>query len=297
MAAAAQAAEARISAFAGRSANIARQGVDTVTAAMRIISDLTAQELSMVIGMMRERISMRPAASLVGMGGRAMMGVIGAEKILLDLAAGETAIVVEGLKEGLKLRPSIAAVVDIVPKGVHAYAEMGKSFLDDTVEQTQDFVDAYTEGKPLMIGDRMKKFTRQRVEAFVETQKKFLDEVNEQVTIATEGGEEAAAGERSLAQIAREGVDKFIDAEKKVLHLAIANIEATRPRERAKPPKTSFAQMTQKSVHNLTNAQKSLLDLAMKPIVDGGAQPRAAQAPRARKAAPRKAAARRAKKA
>jgi hypothetical protein len=61
-------------------------------------------------------------------------------------------------------------------------------------------------------------------------------------------------------------VEKFIDAQKQVLDLAVEKLEP-KVRERAKAaPHTSLAQLTQKSVQNFTTAQKSLLDLAIKPI-------------------------------
>jgi hypothetical protein len=125
---------------------------------------------------------------------------------------------------------------------------------------------------------------RQGIENFVGAQKKFLDAVAEQVTVATEGGGKAATKDRSkaLAELAHEGADRFIEAQKQLLELALEWIEedGKTPRTWAKagsghPAGVSWAEVTQKSVKNFVAAQKSLLDLAVRPV-------KAAQAPAAK---------------
>lgn len=284
--------EGRLTTLANRSANVARRGVDSLSAAVKIVSDLTAEELSMVIGMVRERVNFRPVASVIGFGGRAVTGVVEADKILLDLAAQETAVVVEVVKEGLRLRPAFAAIADLVPKGVETYVEVGKHFLGETAEEAEKFVDSYTEGKPLKVGETARKFARQQVEFFVDAQKKFLDQVNEKVAIATEDGGAPAERNhpRTMIQLTRDGIDKLIDAEKKILHVAIEHMEGPKGRERKAPPRTSLAELTQKSVQNFTDAQKSLLDLALRPEKETAEEPRKARKAPRRPAAKRVAA-------
>lgn len=272
-AAAAAQVESRLSSIAGpRAAGWARQGTESLVAAVKILSDLTAQELALGIGMVRERVTLRPAPGLAERAGRAVTGLIDAEKILLDLAAEESALVTDGVKEGLRLRPSVGAVADIVPRGMESLAEVHKRFLDTAAEETNAFVESYTEGKPLAPGERLTKLARARLECFIETQKSILDRIAEQVTLATHSGKDTtkvSGRDRThvVIQTARDSVDKLIDAQKQLMHLAISQLEPPKGRERAKPaPRTSFAELTEKSVHNITTAQKSLLDLAIKPI-------------------------------
>jgi hypothetical protein len=245
-----------------------RQGAESVAAAAKIISDLTAQEVALLVGMARERMSLRPAASAAG---SVVTGFTDAGKVLLELAASETVLMANGFKELLGLRPSLAALVDLVPYGLGTLFEMQKRILDSVGKQTREVVDSYMEGEPLMAGTRLAKIAQEGIESFVETQKAFLDQVAEQVTIATEGGKEGRPARRDrskvLTQLAREGVDKFIEAQKQVLELVIERMEPGNGRARAKAvPRTSLAELTRKSVQNFTTAQKSLLDLALKPI-------------------------------
>jgi hypothetical protein len=72
-----------------------------------------------------------------------------------------------------------------------------------------------------------------------------------------------------LTKVAREGADKYIESQKKLLELAIDNLEAAakterEPKETAK--ESSWAELTEKTVKNFVTAEKSLLDIAMKPI-------------------------------
>jgi hypothetical protein len=246
-----------------------RQGGESLAMAMQIISDLTAQEVALLVGMLRERMTLRPAPTTVETAGDVVTGFTDAGKILLDLAADESAVVTDALKEALRLRPSFAALVDLIPRGVGTLIEMHKHLLDMVAGQTRELVEAYRDDKPLMAGARLTTMTRRTIESFIETQKTFLDQIAEQVNIATQGKEpKVIRRERSkvLTQLAREGVEKFIDAQRGLLELTMERME-TNERVRARPvPRTSLATVARESVQNFTTAQKSLLDLALKPI-------------------------------
>lgn len=293
MSASAQA-PARLSALAGLGGEWARQGADSVAAALKIISDLTAQEVALLVGMLRERVTLRPAAAGVETAGRMATGITDAGKVLLDLAACESAVIVDGMKEVLGLNPRVAALTDLIPRGIGTIVEMHKRFLDNLGAQVEDFTHSYGEGKPLMMRARAMGMVRRNFENFIETQKAFLDQVAEQVTIATETGKESKAvkKERSkaLIQLSREGVEKFIDAQKQLLDMTMDRLEADN-KPRMKPtPRTSLAELTRKSVQNFTTAQKSLLDLALRPRLDEKG-PAAKPASAKRRARPRKRAA------
>ncbi len=72
-------------------------------------------------------------------------------------------------------------------------------------------------------------------------------------------------------KLAREGAEKYVDAQKRLLDLAIEQLEAVseardgRKVAARKPVQRSWGELTEKSVKNLVAAEKSLLDLAMKP--------------------------------
>jgi len=74
-----------------------------------------------------------------------------------------------------------------------------------------------------------------------------------------------------LTKMARQGVEKYIDAQKKLLELAIEELETARKARgdhkaaMRKPSQHSWGELTEKGVKNLVAAEKSLLDLAIKP--------------------------------
>lgn len=262
----------------GRLASWVRQGVESFAAAQRILLDLTAQQNALAIGVLRERLPrLRPVASLIDMGNRAIAGLAGAGDILLDLAASETAVAADGVKEALRLGPAGSAVADIVRHRTVTLIEMQRRLLDGVAAQMHDVAASYEEGKGLTGGASIGELARRAMEGFVETEKKFLDLVSEEVDAAVEGAPaRKPARDRSkvLTQLAREGVEKYIDAQKELLELAIqrfgANGKGSRERaEAARAAKeelrTSFAELTRKSVKNFVNAEKSLLEVAVKP--------------------------------
>lgn len=265
------AAQAPAFAVPGGLRDIARQGSESMAAAAKIVTDLTAQEVAMIVGMLRERVSLRPSTSTVERAGRMVTVFTDAGKILLDLASSETAIIAEGFKDVFGLRPSFSALFDVVPRGIETLIDMHRRVLDAVSTQTQEMVDSYTSGKPLMLRSRMINSVRTAVDGFILTQKMFLDEISEQVTLATEAPRESKSARmdrsKTLIELSKQGIEKFIETQKLLLDLAVENAEAETDRPRGRgPARTSLAELTRKSVHNFTTAQKSLLDLALSRI-------------------------------
>ena len=134
------------------------------------------------------------------------------------------------------------------------------------------------------------RLNRDRCEHMV-SQLDWPDLAAEEVTAATKPKEGHKTRERNkvLTEMAREGVEKYIDAQKKLLNLAIHELEsAGKAAEKAveQEPPTSFAELTQKSVHNFVAAEKALMDLAVKPMKGAMREtPKAANRPRRKKTA------------
>jgi hypothetical protein len=248
-------------------------------AAQKILLDLTAQQNSLLIGMVRERLSepaFKPGMALARMADKSVESFTTAGKILLDFAAGETGLVLDGVKKGLPLPAAVGGVAEVFRHRVDTLIGLQKRLLNAAAEQTHVVTESYREGKGFRAIEGVTEFARRGVEDFVDTEKAFLDLATEEVSTVLRGGKEVRepAGDRSklVSKLAREGVEKYIDAQKKLLELAIKQIEAKGelpPPEARKKPHTSFAELTEKSVHNLVKAQKSLMDLAIKPIRKG----------------------------
>lgn len=275
-----------------------RQGVETFVAAQKILLDLTAQQNALAIGVIRERMKMpeiHPGDALAGMASQGITGLTGAGKILLDFAAGETELLVDGIKELLRLGPMAGTVAEVVRHRAETLIEMHMKLLDAVAKQTQAMMESYQDGRGLMARSNGAELAREAMEAFVQTEKKYLNLVSEAVTAATDGEKapRRAAKDRTklLTQLAHESVEKYIETQKKLLDLAVEQIGANAQiaKEQAaairaaaeEEPRTSFAEVTQKGVKNLISAEKSLLDLAAKPMKKAeAAMAGTAQAPR-----------------
>lgn len=275
---AAAAASPRVLSPLGGLANWGRQAVDSFVAAQRIVLELTAQQNALVIGLVRERFAMplkRPDKAIAKMADRGVTSAVSAGKIMLDLAATESGLFTEGLKEGLRLPAAAAAMADLLRYRVETLIDLQKWALDTAAEKTHAVAESYCEGEGLKAGKSVSELAHEGLETFVETEKKFLDKVVEEVTIATEadnGRKSTRDRTKVITKLAREGVDELIAAQKKLLALAIEQIETPveveeEPVEEVKPElRASLAELTQKSVQNLVTAQKSLMEIAVKPM-------------------------------
>jgi hypothetical protein len=254
-----------------------RQGMESFVASQKILLDLAAQQNSLALGFVRERVNfspLRPLTGMVELTGRGIANIVAAQKILLDLAADENALFFWGVKDGLRLSGTAAAMTDAVTDGVKAFVRMQKRFLDLVDEQSQAAVEAIKEGKPYE-GKSLAEVTRQGLENFIDTQKKFLDLVTEVARPqAPAKGRKGIAptARRKVTDLAKEGVETFVDSQKKLLKLASRQIdemfETAREIVRPSPePSTTVGEFIRRGAENFINAQRSLLDVAMKPFL------------------------------
>src|ERR1022692_4443509 len=140
-------------------AHWARQGMESFVATQKILLDLAAQQNSLTLGFVRERVNfspLRPLTGMVDMAGQSMANVVAAQNALMQT----------GVKEGLGLSGMPAAMTDAIREGVNAFVAMQKKFLDMVNQQSQAAVEAIKEGKPFE-GKDLAEITRESVENFV----------------------------------------------------------------------------------------------------------------------------------
>jgi len=272
--------ELRTAASAGSQlAGWARQGIESFMAAQKILLDLTAQQNALVIGMLRESLSkpLLPGDTIAEMTDQGVQNLSAAGKILLDLAAGGTDLVVDGVKDAVPLPLAAGTLANLLRHRVVTFIDLQKRLLEAAAEQTHEAAESYREGKGLTAaGASMAKLARRGIETIVETEKEFLDMASHEVSAATKAGDESrkAAPERFkvLKQMVKEGGEICLDAQKKLLNLAIEQMESVgevagkRVEAARKEARTSWGNLTEKSVQNLVTAEKSLMDLVVKPV-------------------------------
>src|ERR1039458_4645129 len=115
----------------------ARQGAESFAATQKILLDLAAQQNSLALGFVRERVGALPVGGLVAFAGLGAANFVATQKILLDLAVQENALAFQGVKDGLGLTGPGAALAGAVQGGVEAFVAMQKKFLDLAAEQGQ----------------------------------------------------------------------------------------------------------------------------------------------------------------
>jgi hypothetical protein len=249
----------------------ARHGMETFVASQKILLDLAAQQNSLAIGFVRERLAFSPFKPITGimeLAGHGLSNFIAAHKILLDLAAEENALFLQSVRDGLNLSGTPAILTDTMREGVQEFVDMQKKFLKLVEDQSMAAVEALKEGKPYE-GKKLGEVTREGLENFVHTQKRFLDLVAE---AAGYNGRTHKFARRKVSAMAKEGVDKFVEAQKDLLDVAARQIEATMKAagEIMQPPvepSTSLTDIARRSMDNFIHAQKSLLDVVTKPFL------------------------------
>jgi len=278
----------------------ARQGIDSLVAAQKILLDLTAQQNALVIGMLREGLSKPlswPIDAIATIADKSVHNISATGKILLDLATDGTDLVVDRVKEAVPLPMPAVMVANVLRDRLVTLLDLQKRLLEAAAEQTHEAAESYREGKGLMAaGASGAELARRALEDLVETEKKFLDLAVHEVSVdKVNGGGHKSVQERYkiLTQLVREGGEKYIDAQQKLLNLTIEQMDSVgkttgkRVESVRSSARTSLGELTEKSVRNFATAQKALMELVNKPAKAKESTPeRKRKAPRVRPRSP-----------
>ncbi|HTS27245.1 MAG TPA: hypothetical protein VMH81_15315 [Bryobacteraceae bacterium] len=249
-----------------------RQGTESFFATQRILLDLVMRQNANTMQAVREQfanVRAAPGEILPEMAGEGISNFIAAQRVLLHLWQRQNEIVMTGVKERRGGFPPVAAVTDLISRGLDNFIDMQQHFLTIAARQADEWIDAAKEGKPFD-GKGMAEMARDAMDTFVRSQKKFLDVLAEQTAVATgEPGGEAKkpAKKTELTELARQGAEAFIDAQKKLLdvasqQMAIEFKAAGKAFEVINPWQSEvLTDLTRQSVDAFVTAQKALLDV------------------------------------
>ena len=213
---------------------------------------------------------------LTGWARQGARSFVAAQKILLDLVAQENALLIGMVRERLSkpgFRPGIT-VAGIADSGVKNLTSAGKILLDLAAGQTALAVDGVKEGLrlPAAVGV-VADVARHRVHTLIDLQKSLLDATAEQAHALAESyrdgrGLPAAA---TVAELARRGIEGFVESEKKFLDLAAheVSVAAKGDKRKAKAPRKRMEVLTavaREGAEKYIDTQKKLFDLAIDQI-------------------------------
>lgn len=253
----------------------AQQGVQTLFATQRILLDMVMRQNSNVMHAMRQHLSdphHSPTAILNDIAGEGVSNYIQGQTVLLELAQQQNGILMGGVKERVGNWPAAQAFAELLRRTLDTFIEMQHEFLKIADQQTQDWLEAAKAGKPYQ-SEHLIRAARDSMEAFVKTQKRFLDVIADEALKAT-GGKHHETGTRKktveLPELAREATKSFIEAQKKLFDVAgrqmTMNVKtAGKAMELLKFPSVPLAELTREGVQSYVNAQKALMEVMLKP--------------------------------
>lgn len=252
-----------------------RQGTQSFFASQRILMDLVMRQNAHTLGAIQERLTearntaMSAAKEAAGEG---ISNFIAAERVLLNLAQRQNEIVTTAVKERIGGPAPVAAVTELISRGIDTVIGMQQHFLSLAARQADEWIDATKAGEPFE-GIHLTELARDSMENFVRSQKKFLDVLSEETAHATgEGnGKASAAKKTELTELARQSAEAYIDAQKKILDLAaqqiMVNAKTGKEVLDSLNPLTgeTLKEWTKQTTAGLMESQQSLINLVVKP--------------------------------
>lgn len=264
--------QARVGSLPAMIAEWVRQGAEGFIATQKIMLDLAAQQNALALTIVRERLgSLRgvPVKTLMEFAGKGVENFMELQKILLDLAARQNAIVADGTKPGWA-GTRIEPMAEVVRQSIDNLIDAQKHFLHLAEKHTEAAIRDVEDGK-MPSSTHLEKLARDGMKNFLESQKKFLDIV-EQEAVIKKPASEPVEGRICMADMAKETVDSLIEAQKRLLDLASSQIDVNvkfakdvfSPKT-DEHPTTAISEVMRKSVDSFAAAQKALMELASKP--------------------------------
>jgi hypothetical protein len=251
-----------------------QQGMESFFATQRILVDVAMRQNASAVKTIRESISdpeHSPVALLTELAVEGTANYIDAQRILLDLVQQENELLMEGVKERVTGSNPAAAMVNLVRRSVDGFVEMQQEFLTMASKQSQTVLHNVHAGKPFD-RDHLVEVAREGMETFVNAQKKFLDVIAEETTLATSDKHEKSGkpGKKTdIAALARDSANALVNAQKKLLDVASAQMKtnlklANRSADMVAPFRLPLAKLTGEGVKTFVDAEKAMIDSMMK---------------------------------
>lgn len=252
-----------------------RQGAEGFIATQKILLDLAAQQNALALTIARERLGMIapfPTKAMVDLTSGTFHNFIEAQQVVLDVAAKENDIIAEGVKPKLSNTP-VEGLAEVVHQGLANIISAQKSFLTLVDSETEGAAREYEAGKSFDTA-HLSTVAREGARNFIHSQKKFLDIVEEQLLNESEMSDTKAetAKPASVFDLAKDSVDAYVEAQKRLLDVAAGQIDVNVKFVRdlfsmdiQKKPATTIPDVLKKSADSFVAAQKALVELASKP--------------------------------
>ncbi len=270
-----------------------QQGMESFFATQRILVDVAMRQNASAMKAMRESLSdpeHSPVALLTELVVEGTANYIDAQRILLDLVQQENEILMEGAKERVSGSNPASAMVNLVRRSIDGFVDMQQEFLTMAGKHSQEWMHDVKTGKPIN-RDRLVEVAREGMENFVSAQKKFLDVIAEETTLATSDHHDKpgkAAKKTDVAVLARESANALVDAQKKLLDVASAQMKANlkianRGADMLAPFRLPLAKLTGEGVKTFVDREKAMIDAVMKAPKTGAAHKKPRKMARSRK--------------
>jgi hypothetical protein len=195
------------------------------------------------------------------------------QRILVDLAMRQNGTVIDVLREKLTapdFRP-VAVVKEFAGEGLSNFIEGQKLILGLAQKESEILATGFKERVGgFAVTDALVDTIRRSVDTFVEMQLDYLKSASKHVhgRLAAVKAGEMYEGD-SVVDLAREGLEQFVQAQKKFLHvIAEETSKATGGREVpvSKAKKTELTALAQEAADSFIDAQKKLMDVAARQV-------------------------------
>ena len=195
------------------------------------------------------------------------------QRILVDLAMRENGTVIDVLREKLTapdFRP-VAIAKEFAGEGLANFIEGQKLLLGMAQRENEILATAVNERfGGFAVTDALVNTIHRGIDTFVEMQMEYLKAAGKQVhgrLAAVKAGEEYEGD--TLVELAREGLENFVQAQKKFLHVVseeTTNLTSGKEPTMSKAKKTELTELAKEAADTFIEVQKKLMDVAARQV-------------------------------
>ena len=195
------------------------------------------------------------------------------QRILVDLAMRQNGTVIDVMREKLTapdFRP-VAMVKEFAGEGLANFIEGQKLILGLAQRQSEILATGLKERVGgFVVTDALVETIRRSVDTFVEMQLDYLKSASKHVhgrLAAVKAGEEYEG--ESLVELARQGLEDFVQAQKKFLHVVAeeaSKVTGSKEQTVSTAKKTELTKLASEAADSFIDAQKKLMDVAARQV-------------------------------
>jgi len=232
-----------------------RQGVDSYVSTQKTLLDIAAQQNALWMTAASQGFGVASPFGMTSIAGQSIRTFLESQKLGLDIALQQNKLALNLVKGTLggPARPYLDELANFLEQGAQTFVDAHKKLLEFAGHNAETMLKAAGDSNPFA---QMAELSRQAVDAFIEAQRQFLDLIARQA-----GAARPVQPAIDFFNMARQTLENYVNMQRQFVETAASQM--------ADP--TTLNNIARQGVEAFVTAQRAILDLMLRSLYPAGA--------------------------